>query len=178
VVLYDEHGGFYDHVPPPAAVAPDGHVLPNFGFDRLGVRVPALLISPWVEQTILQTEFGHTSLLKYMTEKWGLGPLTERVAKAQSFASAIRTTGSPRTDTPASVPVPKLAAAPVAAEPLNLHQSALVAFSEHLEQEIDEPAGKPARSIAMLAGPLAKIETAKTRVKMFLAQQKLKAGLQ
>ena len=125
VVLYDEHGGFYDHVPPPAAVAPDGHVLPNFAFNRLGVRVPALLVSPWAERTVLKTVFDHTSLLKYLTDKWGLGPLTERVARAQSFGPAIRTTGQPRTDTPASVLVsPAVSEAMLAAgsvEPLNGH---------------------------------------------------------
>src|SRR5207249_11093659 len=78
VVLYDEHGGFYDHLPPPGAVPPDGHMLPNFRFDRLGVRVPALLVSPWVERTILKIALDHTSLLKYLIEKWDLGPLTNR----------------------------------------------------------------------------------------------------
>ena len=90
VVLYDEHGGFYDHVPPPAAAPPDGHTLPNFGFNRLGVRVPALLVSPWVDRTITHSDFDHTSLLKYLTEIWELGGLTERVAAAQSFGSCIR----------------------------------------------------------------------------------------
>lgn len=54
VVVYDEHGGYYDHVPTPVIGVPnpDGLVGPgpyNFKFDRLGVRVPALLISPWIE---------------------------------------------------------------------------------------------------------------------------------
>src|ERR1700722_16676994 len=176
VILYDEHGGFYDHVPPPAAVPPDGHFLPNFAFDQLGVRVPALLVSPWVERTILKTEFDHTSLLKYLTEKWSLGPLTERVAREQSFGSAIQTTGQPRTDTPSSVPLPAMAAAAGPGEPLNGHQKALIAFSEHLEKEIEEPVGKPARAMAMMAGPTSQVETAKSRVRMFLAQQKAKAG--
>jgi phospholipase C len=181
VVLYDEHGGFYDHVPPPSAVAPDGHVLPNFNFDRLGVRVPALLVSPWVERTVIKTVFDHTSLLKYLTEKWDLGPLTERVAQAQSFGSAIRTTGDPRTDTPAAVPVPAEAeAAPegmrAAAEPLNAQQKALIAFSQYLEREIDEPVGKPARAEAMMIGPPAQVATAKGRVEIFLTQQKIKAA--
>jgi phospholipase C len=182
IVLYDEHGGFYDHVPPPAAVPPDGHSLPNFSFDRLGVRVPALLVSPWVERGIIKTEFDHTSLLKYLTEKWGLGPLTERVARAQSFGPAINTTGQPRMDTPASVPlligeaVPEATMAAGVGEPLNGHQKALIAFSDYLEREIEEPVGKPARAAAMMAGPLSQVETAKSRVEVFLAQQKAKSG--
>jgi hypothetical protein len=62
VVLYDEHGGFYDHVSPPAAVPPDEHTK-DFAFDRLEVRVRAILISPWVDPGVLSTQFDHTSLL-------------------------------------------------------------------------------------------------------------------
>ena len=109
-MLYDEHGGFYDHAPPPATTSPDGHTLPNFAFDRLGVRVPALLVSPWVDRSVVNTVFDHTSLLKYLTDKWDLGALTNRVAQAASFAPAIRTTGQPRADTPPSLPVPAVAA--------------------------------------------------------------------
>ncbi|KAK4488591.1 hypothetical protein RD792_004357 [Penstemon davidsonii] len=55
VIIYDEHGGFYDHVPTPVegVPSPDGLVGPEpykFQFDRLGVRVPAILISPWIER--------------------------------------------------------------------------------------------------------------------------------
>lgn len=54
VIVYDEHGGFYDHVPTPleGVPNPDGIVGPapyNFNFHRLGVRVPAILVSPWIE---------------------------------------------------------------------------------------------------------------------------------
>jgi phospholipase C len=81
VVLYDEHGGFYDHVEPPAAVPP-GPPEPSweYTFDRLGVRVPAVLVSPHVKRGFDGTPFDHTSLLRYLTEKWGLGPLGNRVA--------------------------------------------------------------------------------------------------
>ena len=66
VLLYDEHGGFFDHVPPPAAVPPDEASASNgkFGFDRLGVRVPALLISPWARKGWVDHQvYDHTSLL-------------------------------------------------------------------------------------------------------------------
>lgn len=178
VVLYDEHGGFYDHVPPPNAVPPDDQA-DEYTFDRLGVRVPALLISPWVEKGVIKTPFDHTSLLAYLTEKWGLGPLTERVAQSNSIGSLIRTTREPTQDTPATVPGAPLhlfAAVQVEqAEPLNENQKALIAFTEHLESQIVEPAGKPARMMAMTAGPQTQAAVAKDRVNLFLDQQKARA---
>ena len=154
VVVYDEHGGFYDHVPPPNAVRPDDHKSPEgFAFDRLGVRVPAVLVSPWVGQTVSHEEFDHTSLLRYLSDKWNLRPLTERVGRAQSIGVALRPDGPPREDTPASLAVPteSIAVATgklLAAESgdLNPQQKALVAFSEYLEQKIEEPVGKPGAS--------------------------------
>jgi hypothetical protein len=67
-----------------------------------------------------------------------------------------------------------MTAAPVS-ESLNAHLKALIAFSEYLEREIDEPVGKPARTAAMAAGPLSQVKTALHRVKLFLAQQKAEA---
>ncbi len=96
VVLFDEHGGFYDHVEPPAAAPPDGKTL-QYTFDRLGLRVPALLVSPWVDRQVVHTQFDHTSLLKYLIDKWGLEALGERTARATSIALAL-TRQSPRPD--------------------------------------------------------------------------------
>ena len=78
LVVYDEHGGIYDHVPPPACT-PDGYVAsPNatgtgaeFLFDRLGVRVPAVLISPWIPKNTVVPEtrvFEHASIPATVTE--------------------------------------------------------------------------------------------------------------
>ena len=91
VIFYDEHGGFYDRVSPPAAIPPDAHHQ-EYGFDRLGVRVPALLISPWVGRRVEHTLFDHTSLLKYLIEKWDLGPLGDRAQQANSIGTAIAKT--------------------------------------------------------------------------------------
>ena len=60
VIFYDEHGGFYDHVPPPAAPDDNRRV-----FGRYGVRVPALIVSPWIEPgSVSTTVFDHTSIIK------------------------------------------------------------------------------------------------------------------
>jgi phospholipase C len=94
IVTFDEHGGFYDHVPPPNCVNPDGKIasLPGgkpFDFTRLGVRVPALLISPYTGRRVEHTPFDHTSILKYFTDKWNLRPLGGRTAAANSIGVAI-----------------------------------------------------------------------------------------
>ena len=90
LVTFDEHGGTYDHVPPPAAVPPDGSGPGQFGFnfDRSGVRIPTVAISAWIpERTVVTDEYRSTSLLSTMRERWDLGaPLTARDADARSFA--------------------------------------------------------------------------------------------
>ena len=90
LITYDEHGGCYDHVPPPAAVPPDpgrpaGEMA--FRFDRLGVRVPAVVISPYVEPgTVIRTSLDHNSVLRTFSEKWGIPPLTRRDRASPSLA--------------------------------------------------------------------------------------------
>jgi phospholipase C len=144
VVLYDEHGGFYDHVDPATAdpqgllaIAPDNHT-DHFAFNKFGVRVPALLISPWLDAGVNHTVFDHTSLLKYATAKWGLGPLGLRTAAAQSFAPALTVRTAPRTNTLGPVPVPvTTTAAPLVG--LNRNQNGLLAFSQFAETHLAVP---------------------------------------
>lgn len=66
LVIYDEHGGFYDHVPTPVTgvPSPDDIVGPEpffFKFDRLGVRVPAILVSPWIKPGTGQSNMKYSS---------------------------------------------------------------------------------------------------------------------
>ena len=92
LVVYDEHGGIYDHVPPPncSPNAPDGFVASAndtgtgmpFGFDRLGVRVPAILISPWVPKGLVVNGrvFEHASIPATVTKHF-LGSYAQRTAR-------------------------------------------------------------------------------------------------
>lgn len=94
IVTYDEHGGNFDHVHPPAAVSPDGlSTEQGFKFDRYGVRVPAVIVSPWVAQgSVLRARgsgelypFDHTSIIKTLRELYDLPQLTDRDAAAPSL---------------------------------------------------------------------------------------------
>jgi phospholipase C len=102
LLLYDEHGGCYDHVPPPAAVPPDdeSRANPRFPFDRLGVRVPAVIASPWVRRGRADHRvYDHTSLLATLKALFGLRAfLTRRDAQANvidpaNFLDAPRAAG-------------------------------------------------------------------------------------
>jgi phospholipase C len=87
---WDEPGGTYDHVPPgpvppPDPSAPAGQC--DFRFDRSGYRVPAIIVSPWVQEGIvINDEYRHTSLLATLRKVWDLGDaFTDRDAAARTF---------------------------------------------------------------------------------------------
>ena len=109
IVLHDEHGGFYDHVPPPATINPDGKTSDGFDFTRLGVRVPAVVVSPYVERgTIDQTVYDHSSLAATLRDLFGLGAsLTRRDAQAATLLPLLRSRATPRTDAPAKLARPR-----------------------------------------------------------------------
>jgi len=119
LILFDEHGGCYDHVCPPAAIPPDGVVInpdqpggTGFKFDRLGVRVPAIVISAYTQPgTILNTTFDHTSALSTVVNCFGLpeGRLGERQKAASDLRGAMNFTDA-RTDRP---PISQPAAADI-----------------------------------------------------------------
>lgn len=96
VWTYDEHGGYYDHVPPPTAIAPDS-VPPNApsneqydGFHRYGFRVPAAVVSPYsVPKKLTSKVHDHTSVLAMIERKWNLPALTYRDANAADLMDFI-----------------------------------------------------------------------------------------
>src|SRR5215472_6292940 len=132
--LYDEHGGYYDHVAPPAAVEPDDvpgqdplqrsfllrllrftsyarQILaadagPS-AYDRLGFRVPAVIVSPYARPGYVTSQvYDHTSILKLIERKWNLPPLTRRDAAAIDPLDALDLQNPPRFLTPPSLPQP------------------------------------------------------------------------
>ncbi|HKY29572.1 MAG TPA: alkaline phosphatase family protein [Pyrinomonadaceae bacterium] len=111
IVTWDEHGGFYDHVPPPAATPPGDNAVDNynhfgFKFDQLGVRVPALVISPYVRRGVIDhTTYDHTSILATVERLFRFGPLTRRDSDANDTLHLL-SLNAPRADTPATLPDP------------------------------------------------------------------------
>ncbi|HET9105161.1 MAG TPA: alkaline phosphatase family protein [Solirubrobacteraceae bacterium] len=115
-ITWDEHGGYYDHVPPPRAIPPDdarpirspgAAPLAPGGFDRYGFRVPLIVVSPWARRNYVSNVVqDHTSLAAFLQYKWNLPAMTFRDANA-----------APMTDyfdfsRPGFAHPPRLAAAP------------------------------------------------------------------
>lgn len=114
VITYDESGGTYDHAPAPKSVNPDGKVgqdddedgkLIRFNFDRLGARVPAIVISPLIPRMTIDSRIhDHTAILALIENRFGLPALTARDEwAAQNDLSSLFSLARPRTDTPSVV---------------------------------------------------------------------------
>ena len=97
VLVYDEHGGYYDHVPPPPAIRPDAIApIVQFGesrydgFARYGFRVPAVVVSAYAKRDhVSHLLYDHTSVLAMVERKWNLPALTYRDANASDLTDFI-----------------------------------------------------------------------------------------
>jgi phospholipase C len=154
VITYDEHGGFYDHVPPPEAGVPNPDGINStdpaipFAFDRLGVRVPTIVVSPWVARGRLvgeprESHFDHTSLAATLRKMWKLsgGPLTRRDAWAATFEGIFEELDAarPDSDCPGALAAPEIPRAMLEIEtwrdgslPLNDLQEGMLEFTAML----------------------------------------------
>jgi len=101
-LTYDEHGGYFDHVPPPPACAPDA-TPPNLrpgdepgAFDNYGVRVPMVAISPFSKRGyVSHTVYDHTSILRFIETRFDLPALTRRDANADPMLELFDFTNPP-----------------------------------------------------------------------------------
>jgi phospholipase C len=150
VITYDEHGGCYDHVSPPAAVAPDGHV-PQFGvgginpFKQYGPRVPAIVVSPYVEAgTVFRgtqgREFDHTSIVASLRD-WLMPGLSDilganpRIAAAPTFWNLL-TRATPRAPEKPPALAPDVTGLP-ADDSVTAGQRQVIALGEAERQMVD-----------------------------------------
>jgi phospholipase C len=169
IITYDEHGGFFDHQAPPSAVPPgDGtqnqnraERPQNFGFDKLGVRVPAIAISPWIakgglaSQSFPDKTFDHTSLIKTVMNLFSVtGTLGAREAAANSFESicALSQTRIDDSEAARTLPAPLPAtSAGAPADPAALPEHTTKAYSRiamSLDMCMKEATGLPAVAAA------------------------------
>ena len=135
VITYDEHGGCFDHVPPPPATPPDARAPDGPDFNYFGVRVPAVIISPYVPAgTVIRpaglTPFDHTSIIATLRKLFGIGSLTARDAAAPDLVDALEALrtgpdndGLPSITAPAVPPAPEQVARSAAKPPNSLQKS-------------------------------------------------------
>jgi phospholipase C len=152
LIVYDEHGGLYDHVAPGAAVSPDGmqSVSPAFDFTRYGPRVPAVIVSPYIQAgTIIHDRvFDHTSIIATAMQlfagpgQWPSNVLGQRAMQANMFGDLLDLTAAPRMETPnfAALPLSVAGTARAATAPLSGLQQQAVEHAAALERRL--PADK------------------------------------
>lgn len=126
---------------PPPAVSPDDHFPEGFRFDRFGVRVPAVLVSPWIPPGSVirpngETPFDHTSILATLRALFGIETLTNRDAVAPDVLHAL-SLPEPTNTGPTHLPLPALPPTPraiieAAETPPNQMQLALAQFANML----------------------------------------------
>lgn len=171
LIVADEAGGFHDHVPIVNSAPAPGDMTPsypvaNYTFERLGMRLPALAISPWIakgrvvnrptprQRPTVTSEFDLTSVMATVRQllpgMQNMPPLTKRDAWAASFADILYELDAPRTDCPmhlpnAPPPTPSFAQLEAALPVNDLQQHAMtshahlagVAFPDHIERQGD-----------------------------------------
>jgi phospholipase C len=100
-IVYDEWGGFFDHVRPPRVPDIRNTPDPNTDFGQMGLRIPAVTVSPWVRRGyVSHTVFGFESIIKMIRYRFGIDPLTRRDAYAQNIAKAFDFQSKPRLEVP------------------------------------------------------------------------------
>jgi phospholipase C len=163
IVTYDEHGGFYDHVPPPQVGVPnpDGicGTAQGFTYERLGVRIPTIAVSPWIAKATLVHE-APTAQKPQPTSQYELSsipatlrtifpqlgaPLTARTAWAATFEHLFG--DELRTDAPLTLPdVPPPPTGELERQldrPIDEHANGLITILCHLNEQVTAPGARP-----------------------------------
>lgn len=167
IITFDEHGGFYDHISPPPAVSTGNDIKyatkgRQFKFDRYGIRVPTIVISPYTAAGTVIGEksddrrdiFDHCSILATLEKRFELAPLTKRDKKANSL-EALLNLELPREDAPKKLPTVRLSrkrSSPKSSQrrnlraetqPLNKMQEAVLGLAIACDREMRNASGTP-----------------------------------
>jgi phospholipase C len=168
IVTFDEHGGFYDHIPPPGATPTSddsrySNPAHSFRFDRLGVRVPGILVSAYTKPgTVIDTDaqggryvVDHTSALATVEKLFSLQPLTLRDKAANTLDVALNVPDA-SDDAPTSLPDPQappveqlaaprqqLPAAVADTAPVSQNQRSFLALAHACNLQLSAPAEHP-----------------------------------
>jgi phospholipase C len=147
ITYYDEHGGFYDHVPPPN-IEYQTKASPSFTLSSLGPRIPAIVASPFVKPgSVCHAQFDHTSVLNFLSEKFAPGrPISDTVTKRQQQGVASISTAL---DNEVFFPPPQPPAIPIfvqtalgrsieTAPQSNIGQSFEIAANEIIQQRPED----------------------------------------
>jgi phospholipase C len=144
VIIYDEHGGFFDHVPPPATTDAD----PEFA--QLGFRVPAVVAGPFVRKgCIVSAQLEHVSVISTVTKRYGLDFLNDRVTATSDLSCCIDPSYLDAPQKPLRLPMVKVSASRLrerASQPQEIHHPEMWAVADaglippHLDRrdQVDE----------------------------------------
>jgi phospholipase C len=100
-IVYDEWGGFFDHVAPPRVPDIRASRDPNEDFGQMGVRIPAVAVSPYARRGhVDHGTYGFESILKFVEYRFGLAPLTRRDAYARNIGRSFDWVSRPRLENP------------------------------------------------------------------------------
>jgi phospholipase C len=151
-LIYDEWGGFFDHVTPPSVPDDRGTKDLNTDFGQMGFRIPAVAISPWTRNRRDERSsrvdhglYGHESVLKFIEYRFGLGNLCKRDARANNIGRAFNWRAKPDLSPP-DLPHPKSVAGglcnrgghaykrPMVDDPGAAHENDLAGLGELAEQ--------------------------------------------
>jgi phospholipase C len=118
-IVYDEWGGFFDHVVPPRVPDLRASSDINKDFGQMGFRIPAVLVSPYARRGhVDHSIYGFESILKLIRYRFGLGPLTPRDLFANNIAHAFNWASRPNFDPPALSTPPQVIASACSGTPL------------------------------------------------------------
>jgi phospholipase C len=141
IVTWDEHGGFYDHVPPPAAIPPGDTPQfrsanqEGFDFDRYGPRVPAIVVSPFIPRNVIDHRlYDHASIPATLKSLFNLKSMTARDAQANNLLT-LATLTEPRVDAPEGVPDAEGTSRDLALSALDIELPPATRGDELIEQE-------------------------------------------